>query len=84
MPPSTISLPSVLPAQVAPRDVDTTPEHLDSIKALSKVTTPDETKVFICAMDDCYRLFRSKEMVMAHRKRDHNNSQDERNIITWN
>ncbi|KAJ8487995.1 hypothetical protein ONZ45_g14121 [Pleurotus djamor] len=57
MAPSTISLPSVLPAQVAPRDVDTTPEHLDSIKALSKVTTPDESRRM--------SFFRKKPQVQA-------------------
>ena len=41
------------------------------------------TPIFICAMDKCYRLFPSRDRVMAHRKRDHD-TEDQEEIITWN
>lgn len=43
----------------------------------------DRTPIFICAMDNCYRLFPSRDRVMAHRKRDHD-TEDQQEIITWN
>ncbi|KAJ7042427.1 hypothetical protein C8F04DRAFT_904293, partial [Mycena alexandri] len=85
-------LPSVLPSRPAVSDVTTTPEQLQTALGLAKVTSPNETALFICALPpkqgepDCFRLFPSRERVMAHRKRDHNNTDSENtdHIITWN
>lgn len=43
----------------------------------------DRTPIFICALDNCYRLFSSRDRVMTHRKRDHD-TEDQEEIITWN
>ena len=43
----------------------------------------NRTPIYICAIDSCYRLFPSRERVMAHRKRDHD-TEDKEEIITWN
>ncbi|KAJ7783572.1 hypothetical protein DFH07DRAFT_948583 [Mycena maculata] len=77
-------LPSVLPSGPAVSDVTTTLAQLEAALALAKVTSPKETAIFICAFQDCHRLYPSRERLMAHRKRDHNNSDDTDRIITWN
>ncbi|KAJ7487404.1 hypothetical protein B0H11DRAFT_1860381 [Mycena galericulata] len=77
-------LPSVLPSRPAVSDVATTPEQLAAALALAKVTSPKETPLFICAFHDCFRLFPTRERVMTHRKRDHDNSEETDRIITWN
>ncbi|KAJ7596853.1 hypothetical protein C8J56DRAFT_918497 [Mycena floridula] len=77
-----MSLPSVLPAQPALTDLTTTADQVNDSK-IGKVTSPDETPLFICAFQDCNRLFPSRDRVMLHRKRDHS-SDDDSNIITWN
>ncbi|KAI0652081.1 hypothetical protein C8Q79DRAFT_76753 [Trametes meyenii] len=74
-------LPSVLSSTPAVQDVLTAPEHVDA--GLARVTNPTETPIFICAMQNCYRLFPSRDRVMLHRKRDHD-SEDQEDIITWN
>lgn len=81
--PSGISdiLPSVLKARPALQDEMTTPEQLKP--GVARVTNPDETKIFICKLDGCNRLFPSKERVMSHRKREHG-SEEEGEIISWN
>ncbi|KAJ7139942.1 hypothetical protein C8R44DRAFT_606735 [Mycena epipterygia] len=76
-------LPSVLPSNPALSDVTTTPQQLQAALALAKVTSPKETPLFICAFQDCFRLFPSRDRVMTHRKRDHN-SEDPEHVITWN
>ncbi|KAF7306755.1 C2H2-type domain-containing protein [Mycena indigotica] len=79
---STSLLPSVLrPRPAVP--LDPTPEELAAAAALGKVTSPEETPLFICAFSDCFRLFPSRERLMTHRKRDHN-SDDPGKVITWN
>ncbi|KAF9076094.1 hypothetical protein BDP27DRAFT_1255917 [Rhodocollybia butyracea] len=75
-------LPSVLPARPALSDIHTTSQQVKELKT-AKVTTPQETAIFICALQDCHKLFPSRERLMAHRKREHS-SDDESNIITWN
>ncbi|KAI0361373.1 hypothetical protein OH77DRAFT_1492438 [Trametes cingulata] len=74
-------LPSVLPSVPAVQDVDTTPEQVKG--GYARVTNPTETPIFICAMQNCYRLFPSRDRLMVHRKRDHD-SEDQEDIITWN
>ncbi|RDX51107.1 hypothetical protein K466DRAFT_646531, partial [Polyporus arcularius HHB13444] len=74
-------LPSVLPSVPALQDVDTTPEQVNA--GMARVTNPTETPIFICAMQNCSRLFPSRERLMAHRKRDHD-TEDQDDIITWN
>ncbi|KIK70796.1 hypothetical protein GYMLUDRAFT_235215 [Collybiopsis luxurians FD-317 M1] len=76
-------LPSVLPAHPALTDTSTTSEQLETSKSLAKVTSPQETAIFICALPDCYKLFPSKERLVAHRKREHR-EESNANIITWN
>ncbi|EGO04922.1 hypothetical protein SERLA73DRAFT_128771 [Serpula lacrymans var. lacrymans S7.3] len=75
------TLSSVLPSQSACQDVVTTLQQLQV--GLARVTTPNETPIFICRLEDCYRLFPSKDRLMFHRKRDHG-SDDGSNIVTWN
>ncbi|KAL1951461.1 hypothetical protein VTO73DRAFT_610 [Trametes versicolor] len=75
------TLPSVLPSAPALQDVDTTPEQVSGGHA--RVTNPTDTPVFICAMQNCYRLFPSRDRVLQHRKREHD-SDDQEDIITWN
>lgn len=42
------------------------------------------TPIFICGVEDCYKLFPSRERVMAHRKRDHDSEEEaQEEIITW-
>ncbi|PIL31721.1 transcription factor [Ganoderma sinense ZZ0214-1] len=74
-------LPSVLPVVPAVQDVTTTAEQVNS--GMARITNPTETPIYICAMDNCYRLFPSRDRVMAHRKRDHD-TEDREEIITWN
>ncbi|KZT30755.1 hypothetical protein NEOLEDRAFT_1104905 [Neolentinus lepideus HHB14362 ss-1] len=75
------TLPSVLPSAPALQDAETTPEQL--AKAVGRVTTPAETPIFICAFDDCYRLFPNRDRLMVHRKRDHG-TEEPGDVITWN
>ncbi|KAK7064378.1 Arginyl-tRNA synthetase [Favolaschia claudopus] len=42
------------------------------------------TPLFICAFTGCNRLFPSRDRLMTHRKRDHQNSEETDRIITWN
>ncbi|KAI0323260.1 hypothetical protein GY45DRAFT_1376453 [Cubamyces sp. BRFM 1775] len=74
-------LPSVLPSSPAIQDVETTPEQVGG--GYARVTNPADTPIYICAMQNCYRLFPSRDRIMQHRKRDHD-SEDEEDIITWN
>ncbi|GLB35975.1 putative zinc finger [Lyophyllum shimeji] len=80
MPPS---LPSLLPHKPALQDIDTTPEQLQAALDLAKVTSPDQTPIYICAFQNCFRLYPTRDRLMLHRKRDHD-SQDDSLIITWN
>ncbi|KAH7885953.1 hypothetical protein F5I97DRAFT_1810116, partial [Phlebopus sp. FC_14] len=74
-------LPSVLKSKPATQDTTTTLAQFNASHA--RVTSPAETPIFICAFQDCNRLFPTRERVMLHRKRDHD-SQDDRDILTWN
>ncbi|KAI0046600.1 hypothetical protein FA95DRAFT_1349114 [Auriscalpium vulgare] len=74
-------LPSVLPSQPAIQDGISTKEQIAT--GAARVTNPSETPIFICAFDECNRLFPSRDRVMMHRKRDHNSERDD-HIITWN
>ncbi|OCH94720.1 hypothetical protein OBBRIDRAFT_769085 [Obba rivulosa] len=76
------SLPSVLPSVPVLQDVTTTPQQIAETK-LARVTNPAETPIFICAFDNCNRLFPTRDRLMTHRKRDHD-SEDDADIITWN
>ncbi|KAI0830544.1 hypothetical protein BC628DRAFT_1312436 [Trametes gibbosa] len=73
-------LPSVLPSAPALQDMNTTAEQVNAGHA--RVTNPTQTPIFICGLQDCYRLFRTRDGVMAHRKREHD-SEDDEDIITW-
>ncbi|KAH9836982.1 uncharacterized protein C8Q71DRAFT_580148 [Rhodofomes roseus] len=75
------SLPSVLPSAPALQDVTTTPAQLET--GVARVTNPNETPIYICALDKCNRLFPNRDRLMAHRKRDHD-SEETADIITWN
>ncbi|KAK7468700.1 arginyl-tRNA synthetase [Stygiomarasmius scandens] len=77
------ALPSVLRSQPAIQDASTTPAVLQAAQSLAKVTSPEETALFICALQNCYRLFPTRDRLMLHRKRDHDTEHDE-HIITWN
>ncbi|KAF8438107.1 hypothetical protein L210DRAFT_2305566 [Boletus edulis BED1] len=68
-------LPSVLKSKPATQD--------NTDAGLGWATSPEETPIFICAFQDCNRLFPSRERLMFHRKRDHD-SEDDRDILTWN
>ncbi|KAH9960796.1 hypothetical protein BGW80DRAFT_1182080 [Lactifluus volemus] len=75
-------LPSVLPSQPAVQDVSTTKDQINT--GLARATNPQSvTPIFICALNDCNRLFPSRERIMLHRKRDHD-SEDDKSIISWN
>jgi hypothetical protein len=76
-------LPSLLPASPGLQDVTTTKEGLNP--GLATVTNPEETRIYICALPDCNRLFPTRDKVLAHRKRDHGGVEyAENTIITWN
>ncbi|KIM88559.1 hypothetical protein PILCRDRAFT_2784 [Piloderma croceum F 1598] len=75
------TLPSVLPSRPALQDTTTTAKQVES--GLARVTTPQDTPIFICAFQDCNRLFPSRDRLMFHRKRDHD-SEEDGDIITWN
>ncbi|KIP12570.1 hypothetical protein PHLGIDRAFT_97994 [Phlebiopsis gigantea 11061_1 CR5-6] len=75
------SLPSVLPPAPALQDVTTTPQQV--IASVARVTNPAETPIFICALEQCNRLFPSRDRLMAHRRAAHS-TDDDRDIITWN
>ncbi|KAH8835225.1 hypothetical protein DL96DRAFT_34097 [Flagelloscypha sp. PMI_526] len=76
-------LPSVLPSLPALADLETTLEKFETAKSLGRVTNPDETPIHICGFTGCFRLFPSRDRVLAHRKRDHESSEED-SIITWN
>jgi len=75
------TLPSVLPSTPALQDVTTTAQQI--MAGLGRVTNPNETPIFICALSACNRLFPSKERLMVHRQNAHNTTNDS-DIITWN
>ncbi|KAJ2932682.1 hypothetical protein H1R20_g4417, partial [Candolleomyces eurysporus] len=79
-------LPSVLPSGPALQDLSAAQSDLDAAAVLGKVTTPEQTPIFICALSDCNKLFPSRDRVMQHRKRDHPDLDptDDSHIITWN
>ncbi|KAF9457355.1 hypothetical protein BDZ94DRAFT_1115548, partial [Collybia nuda] len=77
-------LPSLLPSQPALHDLTTTPDQLRTALNRGKVTSPEQTPIFICAFKDCNRLYPTRDRVMLHRKRDHGGSVDDSLIITWN
>ncbi|KIY51283.1 hypothetical protein FISHEDRAFT_37343 [Fistulina hepatica ATCC 64428] len=87
------TLPSVLPSRPALSDITSTvaelqragvlPASEENVQPIGKVTNPRDTALFICGLQECCRLYPSKERLMAHRKRDHN-SEDDGAIITWN
>ncbi|EKM61293.1 uncharacterized protein PHACADRAFT_63025, partial [Phanerochaete carnosa HHB-10118-sp] len=74
-------LPSVLPSAPALQDVATTPQQVNA--GVARVTNPSETPIFICALDECNRLFPSRDRLMAHRRAAHA-TDDDGDIITWN
>ncbi|EPT04060.1 hypothetical protein FOMPIDRAFT_22805, partial [Fomitopsis schrenkii] len=74
-------LPSVLPSVPALQDVNTTPQQLET--GLARVTNPNETPIYICALEKCYRLFPNRDRLMNHRKRDHG-SEETSDVLTWN
>ncbi|KAF5385142.1 hypothetical protein D9615_001365 [Tricholomella constricta] len=77
---------SSLFSAIVPRSlsaVATTNDQLNAALALAKVTSPDQTPIYICGFQNCCRLYPTRERLMAHRKRDHD-SQDDSQIITWN
>ncbi|KIK07479.1 hypothetical protein K443DRAFT_673396 [Laccaria amethystina LaAM-08-1] len=83
-------LPSILPSTPAVQDVTSTAQQVNNVQTYvndvqfsAKVTTPEQTPIFICALKNCNRLFPSRDRVMMHRKRDHD-STDDTLIITWN
>ncbi|KAF4622882.1 hypothetical protein D9613_002148 [Agrocybe pediades] len=76
------SLPSLLPSKPALQDTTSTKDEVDN--PFGKATTPDETPIFICAFEECYRLLPTHKALMAHRKKDHQTEDDESSIITWN
>jgi len=60
-------------------------ENEQSVKAdLGRVTTPQETPIFICTMDKCYRLFPSRDRLGQHRKQVHSMTDDQMDVLTWN
>ncbi|KAF9477540.1 hypothetical protein BDN70DRAFT_881109 [Pholiota conissans] len=76
-------LPSLLPAKPAIQDTTTTAEQVNN--PVGKATNPESTPLFICALDQCYRLLPSRKVLMTHRKKDHpGHADDESEIITWN
>ncbi|KAF6766584.1 hypothetical protein DFP72DRAFT_867054 [Ephemerocybe angulata] len=79
-------LPSVLPSGPAVQDAVCNSEALEAAAKLGKVTSPEQTPIFICALGACNRLFPSRERVLAHRKRDHSDVEagDDSCMITWN
>ncbi|KAF8898932.1 hypothetical protein BD779DRAFT_1486297 [Infundibulicybe gibba] len=77
-------LPSVLPSNIGIQDTSTTPEDLKAALTRGKVTSPQETAIFICTLQDCNRLFRSRERIIVHQKRDHASGEDVSQILTWN
>ncbi|KAF8578411.1 hypothetical protein K439DRAFT_1362266 [Ramaria rubella] len=76
------SLPSVLSSYPAIQDVDTTLEQTNS--TLGRITSPEETAIFICVYDKCYRLFPSRDKLLVHKKRDHGSDDTQGDILTWN
>ncbi|KIM47828.1 hypothetical protein M413DRAFT_439506, partial [Hebeloma cylindrosporum] len=62
-------LPSLLPSRPAIQDTTTTPDQIQN--PFGKATNPDTTPLFICALDQCYRLLPSHKSLMAHRKKEH-------------
>ncbi|KAJ3734642.1 hypothetical protein DFJ43DRAFT_992742 [Lentinula guzmanii] len=76
-------LPSVLPSRPALSDTTTTREQLETSQSLAKVTTPQETAIFICALQDCHKLFPSRDRLIQHRRKEHGSDED-KDIITWN
>ncbi|KAK7695009.1 hypothetical protein QCA50_002197 [Cerrena zonata] len=79
-PSSQPALPSVLPSSPAFQDITSTPEQINPNEL---VASPSQLNIYICALQDCNRLFPSRERLMTHRKNVHN-SEDDSNILTWN
>ncbi|KXN86786.1 hypothetical protein AN958_09667 [Leucoagaricus sp. SymC.cos] len=60
----------------------TTLEQIVAAEQNGKITDPDQTPIYICALQDCFRLYPNHDRLMAHRKRDHN-LDSTADIITW-
>ncbi|KIJ46384.1 hypothetical protein M422DRAFT_226680 [Sphaerobolus stellatus SS14] len=75
-------LPSVLPCSPGLHDGEMTEAQLNS--TVGRITSPEETPIFICAYDRCYRLFPSQEKLLIHKKRDHASDDPHNDVLTWN
>ncbi|KAF8519104.1 hypothetical protein BU17DRAFT_48035 [Hysterangium stoloniferum] len=75
-------LPSTLPSRPALQDLETTPQQINSMPG--RITSPEETAIFICAFDKCFRLFPSQDKLLMHKKRDHGSDDATNDILTWN
>ncbi|KAF9448169.1 hypothetical protein P691DRAFT_622935, partial [Macrolepiota fuliginosa MF-IS2] len=76
-------LPSLLPPSEGVQDTTTTLEQILAAEQNGKITEPEQTPIYICALQDCFRLYPNYDRLMAHRKRDHNTDSNA-DIITWN
>ncbi|KAG8765663.1 hypothetical protein FRC19_007744 [Serendipita sp. 401] len=74
---------TVVHGRIALRDVTTTGEEIKDT-GLGRKATPQDTPIFICELDDCSRLFPSRERLAIHRKRDHNTEDAYKAVLTWN
>lgn len=72
-------LPPVLPSAPA---YDHKDEEVST--EVGRVTTPAETPIFICVIDNCNRLFPSRDRLAQHRKAIHNSTDVQNDVITWN
>ncbi|KAH6916903.1 hypothetical protein BKA70DRAFT_1250910 [Coprinopsis sp. MPI-PUGE-AT-0042] len=83
-----MNLPSVHPSTPALDDVSTTKDQIQAAmsESLGKVTSPEQTPIFICTTDNCNRLFPNRDRLVAHRKRDHPDvdADDVSTCLTWN
>ncbi|KAJ3803437.1 hypothetical protein GGU11DRAFT_739874 [Lentinula aff. detonsa] len=93
-------LPSVLPSRPALSDTTTTREQLETSQSLAKVTTPQETAIFICALQGIFTLeptshFPTLPLLDCHKlfpsrdrliqhRRKEHGSDEDKDIITWN
>jgi len=81
-----LMLPQNTRAEIALRDVRTTKEEIDATASTSGVgrrATPQDTPIFFCELNSCYRLFPSRARLQAHRIRDHNTQDALTSVLTY-
>lgn len=79
-------LPENTRGELGLKDVTTTKEEIAAATGTNGVgrkATPQDTPIFVCELNACYRLFPSRARLQAHRVRDHNTQDAYSSVLTY-